>query len=113
MSQSTFTLDPAPVLFDVSTTTGGELPARIERVALEHIELADNPRREITAESIDRLAKMLCASGQLVPCIGRRPDPDRPKVILYDGQRRYLAARPATASPAASTCKASPNPRAA
>jgi hypothetical protein len=93
MPQSTFTLDPAPVLFDVSTTTGGELPARIERVALEHIELAENPRREIAAESIDRLAKMLCASGQLVPCIGRRPDPDQPKVILYDGQRRYLAAK--------------------
>ena len=72
---------------------GGELPARIERVALQHIELAENPRREITAESIDRLAKMLCASGQLVPCIGRCPDPDQPKVILYDGQRRYLAAK--------------------
>ena len=93
MSQSTFTLDPAPVLFDVSTTTGGELPARIERVALEHIELAENPRREISDEGIDRLAKMLCASGQLVPCIGWRPDPDRPTVILYDGQRRYLAAK--------------------
>jgi hypothetical protein len=93
MPQSTFTLDPAPVLFDVSTTTGGELPARIERVALEHIELAENPRREIAVESIYRLAKMLCASGQLVPCIGQRPDPDQPKVILYDGQRRYLAAK--------------------
>ncbi len=93
MSQSTFTLDPAPVLFDVSTTTGGEVPARIERVALEHIELAENPRREISDEGIDRLAKMLCASGQLVPCIGWRPDPDRPTVILYDGQRRYLAAK--------------------
>ena len=93
MSQSTFKLDPAPVLFDVSTIAGGELPARIERVALEHIELAENPRREIAEEGIDRLAKMLCASGQLVPCIGRRPDPDRPTVILYDGQRRYLAAK--------------------
>ena len=93
MSQPTFTLDPAPVLFDVSTIAGGELPARIERVALEHIELAENPRREIADEGIDRLAKMLCASGQLVPCIGWRPDPDQPTVILYDGQRRYLAAQ--------------------
>ena len=93
MSRPTFTLDPAPVLFDVSTIAGGELPARIERVALEHIELAENPRREIADEGIDRLAKMLCASGQLVPCIGRRPDPDQPTVILYDGQRRYLAAK--------------------
>ena len=67
----------SPVLFDVSTVAGGELPAaRIERVALEHIELAANPRREIADEGIDRLAKMLCSSGQLVPCIGRRPDPD-------------------------------------
>jgi len=81
------------VLFDVSTTSDDGLPARIERVALEHIELAANPRREISDEGIDRLAKMLCASGQLVPCIGRRPDPDQLKVILYDGQRRYLAAK--------------------
>ena len=78
MLKSTFTLDPSPLLFDVSTLAGGELPAKIERVALEHIELAENPRREISDEAIDRLAKMLCASGQLVPCIGRRPDPDQP-----------------------------------
>src|SRR5450755_3787431 len=93
MSKSTFTLDPSPVLFDVRTGSGGQLASRVERVALEHIELAANPRREITDEGIDRLAKMLCSSGQLVPCIGWRPDPDQPTVILYDGQRRYLAAR--------------------
>ena len=93
MSKSTFTLDPSPVLFDVSTVSGAELPARIERVALEHLELAANPRREISDEGIDRLAKMLCSSGQLVPCIGRRPDPCEPRVLLYDGQRRYLAAQ--------------------
>jgi hypothetical protein len=29
----------------------------------------------------------------VVPCIGWRPDPDQPKVTLYDGQRRYLAAQ--------------------
>ena len=45
MLKSTFTLDPSPLLFDVSTISGDELPARIERVALEHIELAANPRR--------------------------------------------------------------------
>jgi hypothetical protein len=93
MPKSTFTLDPSPVLFDVSTLTDGELPARIERVPLEHIELAPNPRCQIGEEGIDRLAKMLCLSGQLVPCIGWRPDPEQPKVILYDGQRRYLAAQ--------------------
>ena len=93
MSKPTFTLGPAPLLFDVATVSGGELPARIERVPLEHIELAPNPRREIGEEGIDRLAKMLCSSGQLVPCIGWRPNPDQPKVILCDGQRRYLAAQ--------------------
>jgi hypothetical protein len=93
MSKSTFTLDPSPMLFDVSTVQDGQLAARIERVALEHIELAANPRREISDEGIDRLAKMLCASGQLVPCIGWRPDPGEPTVLLYDGQRRYLAAQ--------------------
>ena len=36
---------------------------------------------------------MLCRAGQLVPCIGHRPDPDRRPVLLYDGQRRYLAAQ--------------------
>ncbi len=93
MPKSTFTLNPAPLLFDVSTLADEELPARIERVPLEDIELAANPRREIGEEGIDRLAKMLCSSGQLVPCIGWRPDPDQPKVTLYDGQRRYLAAQ--------------------
>jgi hypothetical protein len=92
-SKATFTLDPSPLLFDVSTLADDELAARIERVPLEHIELATNPRREINDEGIDRLAKMLCSSGQLVPCIGHRPDPDEPRVLLYDGQRRYLAAQ--------------------
>ena len=32
-------------------------------------------------------------TGQLIPCIGRRPDPERPRVVLFDGQRRLLAAR--------------------
>jgi hypothetical protein len=113
MPKSTFTLDPSPVRFDFGTRENERLAARVERVALEHIELAHNPRREIGEEGIDRLAKMLCSSGQLMPCIGRRPHPAQPQVILYDGQRRYLAAQPATASPAANTCKASPSRSAA
>ena len=42
------------------------------------------------------------------------PNPDRPTVILYDGQRRYLAAQ-ASHSLAGSegTCTASPSPCAA
>ena len=34
---------------------------------------------------------MLCRTGQLIPCIGHRPSTDGP-VLIYDGQRRYLAA---------------------
>ncbi len=34
---------------------------------------------------------MLARTGQLVPCIGHRPGEHEP-VVLYDGQRRYLAA---------------------
>ena len=32
-------------------------------------------------------------TGQLIPCIGHRPDPKEPTVLLYDGQRRLLAAK--------------------
>ena len=113
MSKSTFTLDPSPVLFDVSTHENAQLAARVERVGLEHIELATNPRRKISDEGIDRLAKMLCSSGQFVPCIGWRPDPDQPNVILYDGQRRYLAAQASHDPPAANTSTASPSRSAA
>jgi len=35
---------------------------------------------------------MLMHTGQLTPCLGFRPAPDRP-ARLYDGQRRLLAAR--------------------
>ena len=32
-------------------------------------------------------------TGQLVPCIGHRPDPAQPRTMIYDGQRRLLAAQ--------------------
>ncbi|HEY2653237.1 MAG TPA: hypothetical protein VGI50_15030, partial [Solirubrobacteraceae bacterium] len=32
-------------------------------------------------------------TGQLIPCIGHRPDPEQPTVLVYDGQRRLLAAQ--------------------
>ncbi len=63
----------------------------IVRASLGEIELATNARREISPEGIDRLAAMLARTGQLVPCIGHRPG-EREPVVLYDGQRRYLAA---------------------
>ena len=84
---------PSPALFDV-TVAGAKRPnGMLERVELEHLELAPNARRDISAEGIRRLAAMLMRTGQLVPCIGHRPDPAQPSVVLFTGQRRLLAAR--------------------
>ena len=32
-------------------------------------------------------------TGQLVPCIGHRTDPNQRRTVIYDGQRRLLAAQ--------------------
>ena len=82
---------PRPALFDV-TIADSPIDRRIERIPLEQIELAANARRDISQEGIERLAAMLCRTGQLIPCIGHRPTTDGP-VLIYDGQRRYLAAK--------------------
>jgi len=84
---------PSPALFDVTTVAAAPVEGTIERVALEDLELAPNPRRHITHDSIHSLAALLMRTGQLIPCIGHRPDPDQPTVLLYDGQRRLLAAK--------------------
>ena len=81
---------PRPALFDV-TIADSTIDRRIERISLEELELAPNARREISQEGIERLAAMLCRTGQLIPCIGHRPSAESP-VLIYDGQRRYLAA---------------------
>ncbi|HYB25603.1 MAG TPA: ParB N-terminal domain-containing protein, partial [Solirubrobacteraceae bacterium] len=65
----------------------------LERIPLDEIELAPNHRRNISRDGIQRLAKTLATTGQLIPCIGNRPKPDRVTVLLYDGQRRLLAAK--------------------
>ncbi|MGO9753914.1 MAG: hypothetical protein ACLP8S_14860 [Solirubrobacteraceae bacterium] len=39
---------------------------------------------------------MLMRTGQLVPCIGHRPDSTQPRTVIYDGQRRLLAAQAST-----------------
>ena len=83
---------PCPALFDVTTIATTPPDGRIERVALDALELAPNARREISREGIERLAAMLMRTGQLVPCIGHRPDPSQPRTVIYDGQRRLLAA---------------------
>jgi len=76
-----------------TTTAAARDVGTLARVELEHLELAPNKRRDIDPESIRTLAAMLGRTGQLVPCIGYRPDPDDPKVVLCAGQRRLLAAR--------------------
>ena len=84
---------PSPSLFDVTTVPRTPVEGTIERIGLDHLELAPNPRTHISSDSIQSLAGLLMRSGQLIPCIGHRPDPNQPTVRLYDGQRRLLAAR--------------------
>jgi hypothetical protein len=83
---------PDPPLFDVTAIAKKGVEGRLERFALDQIELAPNARREISSDGIDRLAGMLCRAGQLVPLIGYRPEATGP-VRVYEGQRRYLAAK--------------------
>ena len=83
----------AAALFEVTTTAPADPARTLVRVPLDELELAPNARREIDPESIERLARMLASTGQLVPCIGRRPAHDPTRVVLYAGQRRLLAAR--------------------
>jgi hypothetical protein len=84
---------PSPALFDVTTVAKAPVEGNIERVELGALELAPNARREISREGIERLAGMLMRTGQLVPCIGHQPDPAQPRTVIYDGQRRLLAAQ--------------------
>ena len=84
---------PSPALFDVTTVTQAPVEGIIERVELGALELAPNARHEITREGIERLAGMLMRTGQLVPCIGHRTDPNQRRTVIYDGQRRLLAAQ--------------------
>jgi hypothetical protein len=84
---------PCPALFDVTTVATSPPDGRIEQTELDALELVPNARREISREGIERLAGMLMRTGQLVPCIGHRPDPGQPRTVIYDGQRRLLAAQ--------------------
>ena len=84
---------PSPALFDVTTVAKAPVEGTIERIALEDLELAPNPRKHISHDSIQSLAALLMRTGQLIPCIGHRPTPNHPTVLLYDGQRRLLAAK--------------------
>ena len=84
---------PCPALFDVTNLAQTPVDGQIQRIELDALELARNARREISREGIERLAGMLMRTGQLVPCIGHRPDLGEPRTVIYDGQRRLLAAQ--------------------
>lgn len=78
-------------MFDVTDAAARTSEGVIEHVALDHIDLAPNPRKTISEDGLVRLAMMMMQWGQFVPVIGRRVAPDR--VVVYDGQRRYRAAQ--------------------
>jgi ParB-like nuclease domain len=84
---------PSPALFDVTTVAAKDPEGTIERVPLDRLELAPNARRDISPDGLARLAAMLMRAGQLVPCIGCRPDPATARTVIYAGQRRLLAAQ--------------------
>ena len=92
MTASNPALLPDPPLFDVTGIAKKTVEGTIERFPLDEIELAPNARREISSDGIERLAGLLTRAGQLVPCIGYRPDRVGPATV-YEGQRRYLAAK--------------------
>ncbi|MTD47186.1 hypothetical protein GKE82_23575 [Conexibacter sp. W3-3-2] len=78
-------------LFDVTAVDAERtFQGEVERVPLEQIIPARNPRRTMDADGIDNLARMLMQHGQLVPAIGHVKDG---QVLLAAGQRRYLAAK--------------------
>ena len=93
MPHPTTTPPVSAALFDVTTLAGEPPGGTLVRVPLDELELAPNARREIDPDGIQRLARMLVTTGQLVPCIGHRPSPGPSRVVLYAGQRRLLAAR--------------------
>jgi hypothetical protein len=80
---------PDPPLFDVTRLAEAGVDAVVKRFAIADLETAPNARRHI--DGLESLATSLGRNGQLVPLIGHQAN-DRPAVI-YDGQRRLLAAR--------------------
>ena len=85
---------PDPALFDVTTVAARarRRHARARRARAPRARPQRAPRHRPRGDRAARRA-CSCRTGQLVPCIGHRPDPDEPTVVLYAGQRRLLAAR--------------------
>ena len=92
MPKTKTTTDTASGLFDVTEFAQRTVDGVLEKVPLDELALAPNPRKQISPEGIDRLAGMLMRTGQLIPVIGYKPD-DSDKVLVFDGQRRFLAAQ--------------------
>jgi hypothetical protein len=92
MTACNLALLPDPPLFDVTDIAKKGVEGSIERFGLDEIELGPNARREVSEDGISRLAELLMRAGQLIPLIGYRHEADGP-VTVYEGQRRYLAAR--------------------
>lgn len=85
------TTNAAPVLFDAARLSKRLDNVTIEVVALEECELAPNYRKRIDPDGIVHLSELMMRNGQIQPTTGWR-EPDTGKVLIYSGQRRYLAA---------------------
>ena len=85
---------PEPALFDVTAVArrARRRHARARRARAPRAR-AQQAARHLDPSRSSTLAAMLARTGQLVPCIGYRPRPDEPRVVLCAGQRRLLAAR--------------------
>ena len=66
---------PDPALFDVTDIAQPTVEGRLERVALEHLTLAPNPRRQLSTEGIERLAGLLMRTGPADPVHRPAPTP--------------------------------------
>ena len=93
MPEPASALLPSPALFDVTTVAAKQPEGTHRTRAAGPARTRPERARVISSEGIARLAAMLMRTGQLVPCIGRRPDPAATRTVIYDGQRRLLAAQ--------------------
>jgi hypothetical protein len=89
ITMSTTNAASTTALFDVEQI---EIPLEqsLQSLPLDELKLAPNPRKDISEEGIDRLARMLATTGQLMPVIAYTEDD---ATFICDGQRRYLAAK--------------------
>ena len=68
---------PSPALFDVTTVAKAPVEGTIERVALDDLELAPNPRKHISHDSI-QLARRAADANRTADPVHRPPPRPRP-----------------------------------